>query len=535
MLSPRFSLALALYLFSFFAVARACIFQTIASSQTVTGAISSSDCLSQALGADYFADRFRIVLPPGQQLRVDVSSSDIDTFLSIFGPTGAILFQDDDSGGNGSARIPKSGSWIALAEGTYTIEVSTWRPGATGTYSLQVTNTNRVCPIETLAYGQSVNSNLSPANCTSSQGGLPFAALYRFLGVAGQQVQISMSAPVLDSYLTLIGPDGRIVGQNDDGGGGLNSRLLAILPWTGPYTIEASTFSDLEMGPFQLTLNGNAGPEGCAYLVSSAQSTFPAAGGSTEVSVATTAPCIWQAQSAAPWLTVNTQPATSPGTRSALVSTWNGSLPRAGVLTVAGQSVHFLQKAPSPVQVFLDVPLSDPISDAVTLLRENKITLGCSATPALFCPEAPTNRGQMAAFLIRAILRTENFSYSSTPYFSDVPPTHSFFPHIQKLRELNITAGCTAATYCPETPVTRAQMAAFLVRAKLNLQPGQSFSYPAPPFFVDAPRTDSFYPFIQKLREMGITNGCSSIQYCGDQTVTRGQMAVFLTRAFFTH
>ncbi len=85
----------------------------------------------------------------------------------------------------------------------------------------------------------------------------------------------------------------------------------------------------------------------------------------------------------------------------------------------------------------------------------------------------------MAAFLIRALLGSEDFTFAQTPFFSDVPATHPLFRYVQKLRELGITAGCSASTYCPEDPVTRSQMALFVVRAKLAVAPSQSFPYPS--------------------------------------------------------
>ena len=49
--------------------------------------------------------------------------------------------------------------------------------------------------------------------------------------------------------------------------------------------------------------------------------------------------------------------------------------------------------------------------------------------------------------------------------FADVPCTSPFAPWIQELAARGITAGCGATNYCPTDPVTRAQMAVFLVRA----------------------------------------------------------------------
>jgi hypothetical protein len=45
-----------------------------------------------------------------------------------------------------------------------------------------------------------------------------------------------------------------------------------------------------------------------------------------------------------------------------------------------------------------------------------------------------------------------------------VPARNQFFRYIQKMRELGITSGCTANQYCPESPVTRGQMAPFFIR-----------------------------------------------------------------------
>ncbi len=46
--------------------------------------------------------------------------------------------------------------------------------------------------------------------------------------------------------------------------------------------------------------------------------------------------------------------------------------------------------------------------------------------------------------------------------FSDVPTNHQFFRFIEALAASGITGGCGAGIYCPENPVTRGQMAAFL-------------------------------------------------------------------------
>jgi hypothetical protein len=60
---------------------------------------------------------------------------------------------------------------------------------------------------------------------------------------------------------------------------------------------------------------------------------------------------------------------------------------------------------------------------------------------------------------------------------------------------------------------------------------------PAPPTptFGDVPTDHPFYQFIEALAASGITGGCGSGNYCPDNPVTRGQMAVFIAKALGLH
>ena len=129
------------------------------------------------------------------------------------------------------------------------------------------------------------------------------------------------------------------------------------------------------------------------------------------------------------------------------------------------------------------------------------VTRGCSAVPSVFCADAPTTRGQAAAFIIRSILG-ESFTYNQTPVFSDVPSTHPQFAYIQKMKELNYTNGCALAParYCPEDPVLREQMAVFLTKARFV-----SYNPSPAAYFADVPgpgtaTANPNFQFIQQLR-----------------------------------
>jgi hypothetical protein len=135
----------------------------------------------------------------------------------------------------------------------------------------------------------------------------------------------------------------------------------------------------------------------------------------------------------------------------------------------------------------------------------------------------------MAIFLLRAEHGSDYTPPAATGMFSDVPITSPTAPWIEQLAREKITGGCSATQYCPTNPVTRAQMAIFLLRAE------HGFDYTPPPAtgaFLDVPKTDFTAPFIEQLANEQITGGCGGGNYCPAKAVTRDQMAIFLVRAF---
>ena len=121
----------------------------------------------------------------------------------------------------------------------------------------------------------------------------------------------------------------------------------------------------------------------------------------------------------------------------------------------------------------------------------------------------------------------------SVTTFVDVLGTHPFFKFIEALVASNITGGCATnpRLYCPDAPVTRDQMAVFLLRGVH----GAAYQPPAATgtMFIDVPLSHPFAKWIEQLAREGITAGCSLNPplYCPEDGVTRGQMAVFLLRA----
>jgi hypothetical protein len=158
-------------------------------------------------------------------------------------------------------------------------------------------------------------------------------------------------------------------------------------------------------------------------------------------------------------------------------------------------------------------------------LAASAITTGCA--DGLYCPDDSVTRGQMAAFLARAL----DLPNATKDYFTD-DETSIFEADINRLAEAGITTGCTSATtYCPTQTVTRGQMAAYLYRYAHDGADAGQCSGTAP--YPDVKAGSAFCGDVAWLKQTGITGGFPDGSYRPGLVVTRGQMAAYLYR--FVH
>ena len=152
------------------------------------------------------------------------------------------------------------------------------------------------------------------------------------------------------------------------------------------------------------------------------------------------------------------------------------------------------------------------------------ITLGCNPPfNDWFCPKLAVTRGQMASFLVRALSLPDQ---GGDAFTDDAGSVHE--ADINRIAAAGITLGCAPGLFCPEQPVTREQMASFLVRA-YQLPTGADtggFGNPFPDV-TSVHATD-----VTALYTAGVTTGCSTtpLAYCPLAPVLREQMAAFLHR-----
>jgi hypothetical protein len=188
---------------------------------------------------------------------------------------------------------------------------------------------------------------------------------------------------------------------------------------------------------------------------------------------------------------------------------------------------------------------SSNFHDFIDNIAGNGITAGCGG--GNYCPDTTVTRDTMAVFL----LRSKNGSNFLPPpatgnVFGDVPASNPFAAWIERLAADGVTGGCAAANpptqplplYCPTDPVTRGQMAVFLLRSKY----GSTYAPPAATgtVFGDVSTTTPFAAWIEELAREGVTGGCAAANpptqplplYCPTDPVTRAPMAVFLVKNY---
>jgi hypothetical protein len=133
------------------------------------------------------------------------------------------------------------------------------------------------------------------------------------------------------------------------------------------------------------------------------------------------------------------------------------------------RGIHGSAYTPPPVgnsTGFDDVPIDYWAAAWIKQFALEGITGGCSYNPPLYCPEGITTQAQMSIFLLRS-----KYGGGYTPPhvgnstgFNDVPTTYWAAAWIKELRVEGITTGCGGGNFCPESSVTRAQMAGLFVR-----------------------------------------------------------------------
>lgn len=198
------------------------------------------------------AKKYTVKFDKDKTYIIDLVSKDFDAYLRLLDKNGKALTEDDDGGGDLNARIIYS----PTETGDHQIVASTF-DGQVGKFSLKV----RAFALKGEAKardvgkdGLSITDNINQNN-VSDVGKL--GKLYSVTLKKGETYTIDLESPTMDSYLYLFDGKNKLLGQDDDSGGDLNSRIIYRADRDGVFHILATSLDGDETGEFTLKVRKN--------------------------------------------------------------------------------------------------------------------------------------------------------------------------------------------------------------------------------------------------------------------------------------
>ncbi|QKS72400.1 S-layer homology domain-containing protein [Paenalkalicoccus suaedae] len=130
----------------------------------------------------------------------------------------------------------------------------------------------------------------------------------------------------------------------------------------------------------------------------------------------------------------------------------------------------------------------------------------------------------IAIILVLATILVPGATHAQS--FTDINPTQFYSHEIEVFRTLNLSQGYPDGTFRPDNSLTRAEAAVFFERA-LSLPPATGTTH-----FSDVDKTSFAYDAIQRARSATIIEGFPNGTFQPNESLTRGQMAIMLARAY---
>ena len=194
------------------------------------------------------------------EVQIDLSSTR-NAYLYLLSGAGAggpLVASDNDGGSGNNSRIT-----AVLETGTYTVEATTFNPGAIGTFDLRITS--RPAPMDPctdtlIASDSSVDT--APivgewtSDCSSEHRSGSYARYYTFTVASPSEMTITLESG-FDTFLYLLegaGTSGMVIASNNDAASGDTDSQLREFLSVGTYTIEATTYKGAVTGDFTLTV-----------------------------------------------------------------------------------------------------------------------------------------------------------------------------------------------------------------------------------------------------------------------------------------
>ena len=165
---------------------------------------------------------YRFQGTPGQLVIARLTSDQFDPLLRLYDEQGELVAENDDGDGGLGSRL----SYIVMKEQTFQLHVASLGDGGGGDYELSLAERKA----KPLALGKASKAKME-------DGGTDHWSLD---GKAGASVFFSVRSAEFDTHVSVRGPDGVLLGQDDNGGVNTDSLLALKLPKDGRYTIWVS-------------------------------------------------------------------------------------------------------------------------------------------------------------------------------------------------------------------------------------------------------------------------------------------------------
>jgi hypothetical protein len=284
--------------------------------------------------------------------------------------------------------------------------------------------------------------------------------------VSQQWVDVSAIAPGNYRLSSRTDVSNQIVEKNEANNGLSFHPQTVTVPGYRPKSVTASTTTGVAVGiPLQATTFGTPGTK--AYMVTSPPVHGTVTVGTSGVATYTPEAGFSGTDSFQFSIhdSTSTYPTVRP-TGTATIAVGGGSGGGGGGGGGGGSGGGGSGGTPPPVPApvpttpsFDDVAADHPFFAEIAWLAEQNITNGCGTTT--FCPDLSMTRGQLASFIVRAFDLPAG-PVGSNRFTDDNGSVHE--ADIEALAAAGVTTGCGADTFCPNTAVTRAEWASFFVR-----------------------------------------------------------------------
>ena len=180
----------------------------------------------------------------GQIVTLSMISEEFDTFLELRDSQDNVLAENDDGPDGTNALINQA---LLPADGTYTVLARSLTNEEGGDYEITLKQVKVAAGGGPLSSENPVLASLVPEEVDT----------WSFLAESGDYISVLVSSDQFDAYLELFGPDGELLTDDDDSGGGLNAALLDFaIPEDGEYAlaISSSRPEDRQGGVYEILL-----------------------------------------------------------------------------------------------------------------------------------------------------------------------------------------------------------------------------------------------------------------------------------------